>query len=83
MEKPAKTFKSLVVWQKAHQLVLAIYSLTGSFPRSEIYCLTSQMRRSAISIPANIAEGFKSAGQVTKHVFLTSHRARSKSLDTI
>jgi four helix bundle protein len=62
MEKPAKTFKNLVVWQKAHQLVLAIYSLSGSFPRSEIYYLTSQMRRAAISILANIAEGFKKRG---------------------
>ena len=70
MEKPAKTFKNLVVWQKAHQLVLAIYSLSGSFPRSEIYCLTSQMRRAAISIPANIAEGFKKRGISDKTRFL-------------
>jgi four helix bundle protein len=50
------------VWQKAHRFVLATYSLTATFPRSEIYCLTSQMRRAAISVPANIAEGFRKRG---------------------
>jgi four helix bundle protein len=70
MTKPAKTFKDLVVWQKAHRLVLATYSLTANFPRSEIYCLTCQMRRAAISIPANIAEGFKKRGTSDKTRFL-------------
>jgi four helix bundle protein len=70
MTKPAKTFKDLVVWQKAHRFVLAIYSLTATFPRSEIYCLTSQMRRAAISIPANVAEGFKKRGANDKTRFL-------------
>ena len=69
MTKPAKTFKDLVVWQKAHGLVLAIYSLTASFPRSEIYCLTNQIRRAAISIPANIAEGFRKRGMSDKTRF--------------
>jgi four helix bundle protein len=62
MAKPAETFKDLIVWQKAHRFVLATYSLTATFPRSEIYCLTSQMRRAAISVPANIAEGFRKRG---------------------
>ena len=70
MAKPAKTFKDLVVWQKAHQFVLATYSLTAGFPRREIYCLTSQMRRAAISIPANIAEGFTKRGALEKARFL-------------
>jgi len=70
MVKTAKTFKDLVVWQKGHRFVLATYLLTGSFPRSEIYCLTSQMRRAAISIPANIAEGFKKRGLNDKIRFL-------------
>jgi four helix bundle protein len=70
MTKPAKTFKDLVVWQKAHRFVLATYLLTASFPRSEIYCLTSQMRRAAIPIPANIAEGFKKRGLSDKTRFL-------------
>ncbi len=55
----AETIQDLIVWQKAHKFVLAVYQLTASFPRNENYVLTSQMRRAAISIPANIAEGFK------------------------
>lgn len=60
--KPAKTFMDLIVWQKAHQFVLSVYKLTINFPKEEIYGLTSQLRRSAVSIPANIAEGFKKRG---------------------
>jgi four helix bundle protein len=62
MSKTAKTFKELVVWQKAHEFVLAVYHLTAKFPTVEIYCLTTQARRAAISIAANIAEGFKKRG---------------------
>jgi len=58
MEK-SRGFQDLIVWQKAHQFVLAIYKLTGSFPREEQYGLTLQFRRAAVSIPANIAEGYK------------------------
>jgi hypothetical protein len=50
-------FHELKVWQKAHQLTLAIYQVSSSFPREEIYGLTSQLRRSSVSIPANLAEG--------------------------
>ena len=52
-----KDFRQLKVWQKAHQLTLAIYQVTASFPREEIYGLTGQMRRAAASIPSNLAEG--------------------------
>jgi len=55
----AKRFEDLEVWRKAHQLVLGIYKLTRSFPTEEKYGLVSQMRRTAVSIPTNIAEGFK------------------------
>jgi four helix bundle protein len=55
----AQTFQDLMVWQKAHQFVLAVYRLSQSFPTHEIYGLTSQIRRASVSIPANIAEGFK------------------------
>lgn len=55
----AKNFTDLIVWQKAHAFVLAIYKLTNHFPKSELYGLTSQFRRASISIPANIAEGFR------------------------
>jgi four helix bundle protein len=57
--KPAKNFQDLIVWQKAHQFVLSTYRFSGEFPKTEMYGLTSQFRRAAISIPANIAEGFK------------------------
>jgi len=52
------TFKDLMVWQKAHSLVLAAYDLTKSFPREELFGLTSQIRRSSVSVAANIAEGY-------------------------
>ena len=52
-----RDFKTLAVWQKAHQFVLALYEATKAFPKEEQYGLTSQIRRAAISIPANIAEG--------------------------
>jgi len=52
-----KDFHELAVWQKAHQLTLAVYKITAAFPREELYGLTSQLRRSSASIPANLAEG--------------------------
>jgi four helix bundle protein len=53
-----KTFRDLLIWQKSMNLVTEIYQLTNSFPKEEIYGLSSQIRRSAISIPSNIAEGY-------------------------
>jgi four helix bundle protein len=67
---PAKTFTELIVWQKAHAFVLVAYKLTEGFPKSEIYGLSSQLRRAAVSIPANIAEGFKKRGSADKARFL-------------
>jgi hypothetical protein len=52
-----KNFRDLQVWEKAHLLTLAAYRITAGFPREEIYGLTSQIRRCAASIAANIAEG--------------------------
>jgi len=54
-----KTFRDLKVWEKAHQLVLAIYQITSKFPAQEKYGLVLQMRRAAISVASNIVEGFK------------------------
>lgn len=51
------SYKDLIVWQKAIDLVIAVYKLTGTFPKEELYGLVSQMRRCAVSIPSNIAEG--------------------------
>ena len=66
----AKSFTDLVVWHKAHQFVLAVYQLTRKFPREEAYGLTSQFRRAAVSIAANIAEGFRKRGRADKLRFL-------------
>jgi four helix bundle protein len=59
-----KDFRDLLVWQKSHALTLSIYKVTAEFPKSELYGLTSQMRRSAASIPANLAEGCGKEGDV-------------------
>jgi four helix bundle protein len=59
MKTKIERFEDLEVWKKAHRLVLEIYRITKDFPTEERYCLVSQMRRCAVSIPANIAEGFK------------------------
>ena len=68
--EPAKSFLDLIVWQKAHQFVLSVYRYSKSFPKSEIYGLTSQARRAAVSIPANIAEGFKKKTKPDKARYL-------------
>lgn len=52
-------FQDLIVWQKAHQLVLQVYQITKQFPKEEVYGLTSQFRRSSVSVAANIAEGYR------------------------
>lgn len=67
---PAKNFQDLLVWQKAHSFVLCVYRLTSKFPREEIFGLTSQFRRAAVSIPANIAEGFKKRSKADTARFL-------------
>jgi four helix bundle protein len=68
--QPAKTFRDLLVWQRAHAFVLAVYKATARFPGREIYGLTSQMRRAAISIAANLAEGFAKHGKAEKARFM-------------
>jgi four helix bundle protein len=59
MNKPLQSFKELIVWQKAYQFALGIYKETDKFPKSEIYGMTSQLRRCAVSIVSNIAEGYQ------------------------
>ena len=66
----AQSFGDLVVWQKAHQFVLSVYRLTESFPDREKFGLSHQMRRAAVSVPANIAEGFGKRSQAEKARFL-------------
>ncbi len=62
----SKTFQDLIVWQKAHAFILEIYALTKNYPASETYGLSAQFRRAAVSIAANIAEGFMKKGAKDK-----------------
>ncbi len=64
-----KSFIDLIAWQEGHKLVLATYQITKPFPREEIFSLTSQIRRCAISITSNIAEGFSRKGNKEKIQF--------------
>jgi four helix bundle protein len=58
-DKKSKSFRDVLVWQKAHAFTLTVYRLTESFPRHELFALTSQVRRAAASIPSNFVEGFR------------------------
>lgn len=62
----AKSFEDVEVWQKAHKWVLDIYRYSESFPKHELFGLSSQLRRAAVSVPANFAEGFKKTGKADK-----------------
>ncbi len=77
---PAKRFEDLLVWKKAHVLVLGVYRSTRGFPRAEMYGLTSQMRRAAVSVPSNIVEGFKRSGLIEKLRFLNISQASLEEL---
>jgi four helix bundle protein len=70
VRSPSRTFQDVIAWQKAHAFVLAAYRYSVGFPRTETYGLTSQFRRAAVSIPANIAEGFRRKGKPEKVRFL-------------
>jgi len=74
-----KDFRSLKVWEKAHALTLTIYKATEGFPKQELYALTSQIQRAAVSIPANIAEGCgKDSDAELKRYFLISMGSSSE-----
>lgn len=64
-----KDFTDLYTWQSAHKLAIAVYRITKSFPKEELYGLTSQMRRAAVSVTSNIAEGFERQNQKEKIQF--------------
>ena len=70
MREPAQSFQDLILWRKAHAFVLQVYAATRCFPKEERYGLSSQFRRAAVSIPANIAEGFRKRSQPDKARFL-------------
>ncbi len=76
-----RDFRKLQVWQKAHQMALAVYRATAHFPRTEVYGLVSQMRRAAVSIPTNIAEGCGRAGEAELARFMGIAMGSTSELD--
>jgi four helix bundle protein len=79
---PGQNYRDLIVWQRAMDLVEAMYRLTQNFPREEIYGLTSQMRRAAVSVPANIAEGQGCGGKMEFSRFLWIAHGSLRELET-
>ncbi|MGE8537506.1 four helix bundle protein [Chryseobacterium sp.] len=75
-------YKELIVWQKSVDLVTEIYTVTTAFPKEELYGLTSQIRRSSISIPSNIAEGHSRRSTSDYLQFLKIARGSSAELET-
>ena len=82
MRAPAKSFRDLIVWQKGRRAAALLYSITRLFPKEEMYGLTSQIRRGAVSIPSNIAEGFGRRGQPEFLRFLLITRGSIFELET-
>ncbi len=78
--KAIKSFTELNAWQEAHRLALTIYQLTNNFPKDERYSLADQMRRAAISITSNIAEGFSRHSSGEKRQFYSMARGSSTEL---
>jgi len=68
---PAKSYEDLIVWQRAHELVLGVYRATVTFPSEERFHLAAQLRDAAVSVPANIAEGFRRRSRMDKAHFVT------------
>ena len=77
-----ESYKDLIVWQKSVELVIAVYGLTDRFPRSEMYGLVSQMRRAAVSIPSNIAEGRRRSSRKDFRNFLLNAFGSGAELET-
>jgi len=77
-----KSFKDLIVWQKSYKLVLEIYKITRDFPKSETYGLSQQMRKAAVSIPSNIAEGYGRAHKAEYRQFLSISYGSLLELET-
>ena len=77
---PAQRFEDLIVWQKSHALTLRVYRTTRSFPKEELFGLSAQRRRAAVSVPANIAEGFSKRGRADKARYLNTAQASLEEL---
>jgi four helix bundle protein len=76
------SFKDLIVWQKAYKLVLETYKITKDFPKEETYGLAQQMRRAAVSIPSNIAEGYGRSHKAEYKQFLSLAYGSLSELET-
>jgi four helix bundle protein len=79
---PIESYKNLIVWQKSMDLVVAVYAITEQYPKTEIYGLTSQMRRCVVSIPSNIAEGRRRNSRKDFCHFLTISFGSGSELET-
>ncbi|OGI95517.1 hypothetical protein A2917_03105 [Candidatus Nomurabacteria bacterium RIFCSPLOWO2_01_FULL_42_17] len=82
MNEIIHSYKDLIVWQKSIELVICVYELTEKFPREEIYGLTSQIRRSVVSIPSNIAEGRRRGTRADYLHFLRMSYGSGAELET-
>ncbi|MBI4050819.1 MAG: four helix bundle protein [Candidatus Doudnabacteria bacterium] len=82
MSEKVKSYRDLIVWQKATELVMAVYRLTSKFPNAELYGLVSQMRRCAVSIPSNIAEGRTRGSRKDFRQFLITAISSGAELET-
>lgn len=82
VELGIKSHRDLIAWQKAIDLVVSVYALTKAFPKEETYGLTSQLRRAAVSVPANIAEGQGRRSKPEFKQFLTNARGSLLEVDT-
>src|SRR5579862_424928 len=77
MKEKSQSFRDVLVWQKAHAFTLAVYRCTESFPKHEMFALTSQLRRAAASVPSNFVEGFRKRGSADKHRYYNIAQASS------
>ena len=82
MEKEVRSYKDLVAWQKSMDLVTAVYRASQGFPKEEIFGLVSQIRRSAVSVPSNIAEGHARTSRKEFQYFLSNARGSLAELET-
>ena len=76
------SYRELIAWQKGMQLVTDVYAVTRLFPREEVYGLTSQIRRAAVSVPSNVAEGHGRATNRDRQYFITAARGSVLELQT-
>ena len=82
MEKPVRSYRDLIAWQKAMDLVTEIYQTSRNFPREELFALTSQLRRAAVSVPSNIAEAQGRSSRKEFRYFLGNAKGSLSEVET-